>query len=78
MNIPKTAAGIGIILFGGASNFIPWIGPLVSPWIIKLGVGCAAAGIAAKAVRTAKEKSTKNLFKNEKIAFNKLTKREET
>jgi len=66
MKIPKTAAGIGLIIFGGICSLIPAIGPAVSPAIIKAGEAVTVWGATAKAARAVKEKSMKSLFVHEK------------
>jgi len=67
-SVPKTLIGIALIVGGSACSLVPALAA-ASPWIIKLGYITASAGLIAKAVRAASEKSFKNIAIHEKNLF---------
>ena len=65
----KSLLGIGVILAGAGVNYVPAIGSIASPYIIKAGVGLLAVGLADKG---RKKIQGKPVFDKEKAMLNKL------
>jgi len=71
-SFPKTLTGIGVIIFGACFNFVPAVGPVAAPLIMKAGVGIATVGGADKIYKRFKGKDA---FEKEKTIINKMKKK---
>jgi len=73
IKIPKFVTGIIITLAGAAATAIPLIAP-AGPYLMKLGIGVAGIGLAAKGVRAVREKSiaTEVIWEHEKQIIDKM------
>lgn len=69
--VSKSLLGIGVVLIGAGVNYIPAVGTIASPFIIKAGVGLLAVGLADKG---RKKIQGKPVFDKEKALFTKKKK----